>query len=134
MTGDAPSERRADTPYDRPTAAELVAAVREFLENDVMRATEGRVAFHARVAANVCALVERELAQSDEARDGARAALTPLLDPPPGPDVTIHAIETRLAAAIRTGTIPARDPAVLAAVRARVRTKLDVAHPGYAQE
>ena len=49
------------TLHDRPTAAELVAAVREYLERDVMTATEGRVAFHARVAVNVLGMVEREL-------------------------------------------------------------------------
>ena len=42
---------------------ELLEAVREFLTNDVMPSTDGRVSFHARVAANVVAIVERELAQ-----------------------------------------------------------------------
>ncbi len=50
------------TLHDAPSAAELVEAVREFLERDVMAATEGRVQFHARVAARVLATVERELA------------------------------------------------------------------------
>jgi hypothetical protein len=44
-----------------PSSAQLAAAVREFLEGDVMPATEGRVSFHARVAANVLAQLEREL-------------------------------------------------------------------------
>ncbi len=44
-----------------PTSAELVHAVREFLEQEVMPATEGRLSFHARVAVNVLAQVEREL-------------------------------------------------------------------------
>ena len=39
--------------FDRPTAAELVEAVREFLEGDVMDATNGRVRYLARVAAKV---------------------------------------------------------------------------------
>ena len=47
---------------DRPTAAELVQAIREFLEHDVMAATDGRVQFHARIAGRVLAMVERELA------------------------------------------------------------------------
>jgi hypothetical protein len=46
---------------DRPTAAELVGAVREFLERDVMAATDGRVQFHTRVAINALGMVEREL-------------------------------------------------------------------------
>jgi Domain of unknown function (DUF6285) len=44
-----------------PSTAELAQAVREFLEQEVMPATEGRVSFHARVAANVLAQIEREL-------------------------------------------------------------------------
>ncbi len=48
--------------HGRPTARELLAAVREYLLDDVLPATEGRVSFHARVAANVVAMVERELA------------------------------------------------------------------------
>lgn len=49
--------------HGRPTARELLAAVRDHLTEDVMPATSGRLAFHARVAANVLAIVERELAQ-----------------------------------------------------------------------
>ena len=44
-----------------PSSAELAQAVREFLEQEVMPATEGRLSFHARVAANVLAQIEREL-------------------------------------------------------------------------
>ena len=58
-----------------PTTAELVAAVREFLSDDVMPATEGRLQFHARVAANVLAQVERELALGPPADPAADAAL-----------------------------------------------------------
>ncbi|MER3453300.1 MAG: hypothetical protein C4344_06645, partial [Acidimicrobiia bacterium] len=49
-------------PYGRPSAVELLEAVREFLERDVMSAVEGRVRFHTRVAVNVLAMVGRELA------------------------------------------------------------------------
>jgi hypothetical protein len=44
-----------------PSGAELAHAVREFLEQEVMPATEGRLSFHARVAANVLKQIEREL-------------------------------------------------------------------------
>lgn len=50
---------------DRPTAMELLAAVRHFLETDVMPSMEGRRKFHTLVAANVLSIVEREL-QSEE--------------------------------------------------------------------
>jgi aminoglycoside phosphotransferase (APT) family kinase protein len=48
-------------PYGRPTASELLEAVREFLTGQVMPATSGQLAFHARVAANALAIVSREL-------------------------------------------------------------------------
>jgi aminoglycoside phosphotransferase (APT) family kinase protein len=51
----------APAPYGRPTASELLDAVREFLTGQVMPATTGQVAFHARVAANVLGIVAREL-------------------------------------------------------------------------
>ena len=56
---------------DRPTAAQLVTAVREFLERDVMGATDGRVNFHARVAVNVLNTVARELELGEGFREGA---------------------------------------------------------------
>jgi aminoglycoside phosphotransferase (APT) family kinase protein len=48
-------------PYGRPTASELLDAVRGYLTEQVMPATSGQLAFHARVAANALAIVAREL-------------------------------------------------------------------------
>jgi aminoglycoside phosphotransferase (APT) family kinase protein len=50
----------APAPYGRPTASELLDAVRGFLTDQVMPATTGQLAFHARVAANVLAIGARE--------------------------------------------------------------------------
>jgi len=69
---DAPvPEPAADEPtvYGRPTARELLAAVREFITDDVLP-QPGRVGFHGRVAANVLALVDRELAARPVERSG----------------------------------------------------------------
>ena len=48
-------------PHDRPTAAELVESVREWLERDVLAATNGRLQFHTRVAMNVLATFNMSL-------------------------------------------------------------------------
>ena len=85
-----------------PTTAELIAAVREFLESEVMPATEGGLRFHARVAANVLAQVERELELGRPA------------DP---------ASDAELCAAVRAGAD------VYDAVRASVVRKLRVSNP-----
>ncbi|MEO5874850.1 MAG: DUF6285 domain-containing protein, partial [Streptosporangiaceae bacterium] len=48
-------------PHDAPTAAQLLAAVREFLEREVVAGATGRLKFHGLVAANLLGMVEREL-------------------------------------------------------------------------
>ena len=107
--------------HDVPTAAQLVEAVREFLERDVMGATEGRVQFHTRVAVNALNIVQREL-ENGAARVAAhRAAL----------DRLGVADEAALAASIRNGDFDDRRDTVIEVLRATVRAKLEVANPGY---
>jgi aminoglycoside phosphotransferase (APT) family kinase protein len=60
------SEPRSEpAPYGRPTASELLDAVRGFLTEQVLAQSQdqaqGQLAFHARVAANALAIVAREL-------------------------------------------------------------------------
>jgi hypothetical protein len=115
---------------DRPDTAELVAAVREFLERDVMTATEGRVQFHTRVAVNVLNVVERELRLVPELEPGERARAAALL----GHDGDAAALERELAASIRSGALDDRIDEVSTHVRATVREKLLIANPGYLPE
>jgi aminoglycoside phosphotransferase (APT) family kinase protein len=61
-------------PHGRPTASELLEAVREYLLGSVMPATEGQLSFHARVAANVLAIVARELELGEPPSDTDLAA------------------------------------------------------------
>lgn len=103
----------------RPTAAELVAAVAEFLEGEVRATTSGAVNFHALVAANALRIVERELL--DETADDAAAALSAL-----GFDT-----EAEFAAAIRDGTFDARGDEVTTCLRTLVGHRLAISHPGY---
>ncbi len=108
--------------YGRPLAAELVAAVAEFLETDVRAATDGQVNFHSRVAANALRIVERELL--DESEVESRVTLAGLGFPD----------EEQLAAAIRAGELDERAGDVLSGLRTLVRNRLAVAHPGYDSE
>jgi hypothetical protein len=108
-------------PHDIPTAGQLVEAVREFLERDVMAATEGRVQFHTRVAVNVLGMVERELALGPAQAEEHRARLAALG----------YESEAELAAAIRSGALDDRRAEVSAFVRRTVEDKLRVANPKY---
>lgn len=105
--------------YGRPTARELVEAVREWVDGDVRSATEGRVAFHARVAANALAMVERQLALGPVHEAAHRAGLEALG----------HPDDASLAAAIRDGREDHRLEVVRDAVAHSVRAKLEVANP-----
>ncbi len=55
--------------FQHPSASELLKAVREFLLDSVVAQTSGAVSFHARVAANMLAIVERELALDGSATE-----------------------------------------------------------------
>jgi Domain of unknown function (DUF6285) len=112
---------------DRPTAEELVAAVREFLTHDVMPATDGRVRFHARVATNVLGMVERELSLGAALNEAEQARAVALL----GHDGDLAELERELAAGIRTGAFDDRLDDVRSHVRATVREKLLIANPRY---
>jgi hypothetical protein len=105
--------------YGRPTAAELVEAVAQFLAADVQPGLEGRVAFHARVAGNVLATVRRELLLSPPAAERHRARL----------DLLGCADDTALSRAIAERTLDDRWDEVVEAVRAAVRDRLLVANP-----
>jgi aminoglycoside phosphotransferase (APT) family kinase protein len=108
-------------PHASPTAVELVEAVRELLQDDVMAGTEGRVRFHARVGANVLGMVERELAlgPSQAAAHQERLAALGVAD------------DVELAAAIRAGSLGVADEEVVRSVAAAVADKLAVSNPDW---
>ena len=96
--------------------------MREFLERDVMAATEGRVQFHTRVAVNVLGIVERELdARARARRRRERAPRRRAARPRRRRPTTSSASSPP---AIRAGALDDRLDAVRAHVRATVREKL----------
>jgi hypothetical protein len=108
-------------PHDRPTATELVEAVAEWIRRSQVDGEIPPNPFHARVAANMLAIVERELALGPPQARAHTARLEQLgvVD------------DAELAAAIRSGALDARAVEVRALVWASVRDKLAVANPDY---
>lgn len=106
--------------HGRPTAAELVEAVREHLEGEVLPDGAPAGAFSVRVAAGALRIVERELATGDDDRRRHAERLAALGFPD----------DAALAGALRRGEVPpALLPAVRAAVLAGVEDALRVANP-----
>lgn len=109
------------TLHDLPSIQQLVEAVREWMERDVLTSTTGRVQFHTRVAINALAMVERELEMGSSQLVRHQEQLA---------DIG-YANDTELAAAIRRGDADCNIDQVVNVVRAAVVDKLAVANPGY---
>jgi hypothetical protein len=122
---------------DRPTAQELLEALRGFLERDVLPDATGRTRFHARVAVNVTRILERELSGEETAVRAEWSRLDALLgaEEPPATfgDLRdrLRARNTELAGAIRSGSLDDRWDDVVDAMAATVAEKLAIADPGY---
>lgn len=113
--------------YDPPSAAELVAAVRAFLEEHAMPALEGRAAFHARVASNALGIVERQLRLSPEHEASELGRLRELL----GRDGTLEELNRELCRRIRSGELSLETPGLGSHLRATTLAKLAVDQPRY---
>ncbi|MFL5404767.1 MAG: DUF6285 domain-containing protein [Myxococcales bacterium] len=130
---------------DRPTALELLEAVRLFLETEVAKtAADPRLRFRALVAANALSIASREVVldeapASSEARilhallgDAPRRRGRPSRSQSSSPAAEVaRALSAELCRRIRDGTAPAE---TIAAVRRIVEAKLATASPRYLQK
>ena len=114
----------------RPTAAELVDAVRAFLDDDLLPDLQGRQRFHARVAVNVLGIVARELRDGPAATADERDRLAAWFAP--GDEADSDELSRRLARAIRGGDLDIDDPDLLDHLRRTTASDLQIANPRYA--
>jgi Domain of unknown function (DUF6285) len=123
---------------DRPAAEELLRAVERFLEREVVPRLEGVPKFHARVAANVVAMVAREIETVDGHERGEWLRLAALLgddaEAPAEREARRAALVERneeLVRRIRAGEADAGPwrAQLLAHLRRTVAEKLEVARP-----
>jgi len=109
------------SPHDLPTAEQMLAAVGDWLSNDLIPTLDGAQRYHARVAANMLSIVGRELQFGHDHRRThlARLAEFGVAD------------DAELATAIRTGQMDDRLDEVAVAVKACLLDELSVNNPGY---
>ena len=107
-------------PFGRPSAAELVEAVGEYLDG-VLERSEGGARFEARVARNALGIAERELRLGGAfvAAHAARLAGLGWTD------------DAALAAALRSGALDAEWESIAPVLAASARDQLLVANPSY---
>jgi len=125
---------------DRPTAPELLDALAAMLFAEVREWVPRERRFQILVAANVCAVVARELRAGDEPSLADLALFRELLgrepaEPPVAdPAGEARAAATDLGAALRAGELDPRLDDAIAGLRDHVRRKLEIARPGYSED
>jgi hypothetical protein len=112
---------------DQPSMHELVAAVRDFLEQRAMPELKGHTAFHARVAANALGIVARELEQGAASGEAERGRLAKLL----GHDGALIDLNRELCTAIRGGRIDLDTPGLAEHMTLTTRDKVGIDQPNY---
>lgn len=115
-------------PSSLPQASELVAVVREFLERDILPESTGARWFNLRVAANVLAMVERELqlGQGLDAAEAERLKAFVAGD-------SREAMELALSDAIREGDIDWRTPGLAEHLLQSCEDALKINNPKWAR-
>jgi hypothetical protein len=122
---------------DRPTIDELLAAVENFLDTEIVPNVPGARGFHGRVAANAIRIVRRELEREDEQLAAEWAGLDAILGPSQRPEdrktlrTALGDRNAALCSLIRNGDADDSDLAarVQEHVRNVVRDKLRVTDP-----
>ena len=122
---------------DRPSAPELLDALAELLFADVREWVPRERRFQVLVAANLCAVLARELRAGREPTIADIELFEQLAagygGPVEGePEERARDAASELARAIRAGELDDELPAVMGHLRTHVRRKLEIARPGYA--
>jgi hypothetical protein len=104
-----------------PSSAELLEAVRELVRDEILPSLAGALAFEARVAVNILAIVERELqfGADNEAAHAQRLRSLCVQD------------DADLARAIRAGSFDDRLPELVSALHQQAVDRLRVDNPRY---
>jgi hypothetical protein len=124
---------------DRPDAPEVLDALAEFLFSDVREWAPRQKSFQVLVAANLCAILGRELRAGSEPLRQDLALLRELLGAAqPAEEVadadlreSVRAAEAELARRLRAGELDESLEGIADRLADHVRRKLDVARPGY---
>ena len=126
---------------DRPAAPELLDAVAEYLFAELRAEVPGEQRFRVLVAANICAVVARELRAGDQPAKEDLALLRELLGEGGESDLSgdelaaaVREAEAELARRLRSGGLDDRLDELGDRLGELVRRKLAVARPGYTGE
>jgi aminoglycoside phosphotransferase (APT) family kinase protein len=124
---EVPEAKPSQSSLDVPRADELLSSVRDFLRNDVMAATRGRINFLARVASNAADIVVRELEIGPAHRACEHQGLKTIL----GQSGDLETLRWQLVRGLRDGSIPLDLPGLGDHLRQTVVTQIAIDQPRY---
>jgi Domain of unknown function (DUF6285) len=115
---------------DRPTAPELLESVAEYLFGELRPEVPREQRFKVLVAANVCAVVAREIRAGEEPDRQDLELFSELL----GEDVDdVRAAAAELSRRLRSGELDERIDELGPRLEEHVRRQIEIARPGYAE-
>jgi aminoglycoside phosphotransferase (APT) family kinase protein len=120
------AQAAGDGAAEMPRIDELVKSVRDFLRNDVMGSTEGRIQFMARVAGNSLDVVLRDGTLGPAARAAERARLETMFG-----QGDLTDLRWRLVNGLRDGSIALDAPGLAEHLRATVVNQVAIDQPRY---
>jgi len=110
-----------------PTSANLLATMADLLENELLPALPSSLQHKARVAANVCRILERQELLEPASAQREHALLTKVL----GHDGDSEDLSAELATKLRSSSDPDFDRRAWEAIVSIVRDDLAIAKPGH---
>jgi hypothetical protein len=113
---------------DRPTAPELLESVAEYLFGELRPEVPREQRFKVLVAANICAVVAREIRAGEEPDAEDLALFNDLLG---GDASDVHAAAAELSRRLRSGELDDRIDELTPRLEEHVRRKIHIARPGY---
>lgn len=114
---------------NKPTAADLIQAVRQHLEEKVQPKLQGTDVFYLRIALNALSMVERELREGPALAEADRKELLALLGS--GSDSDAEAL---LMEKLKSGELDVNSEGLLDYLVARTQRRLSVDNPRYKHE
>lgn len=117
-------------PSSLPSASDIVAVVRDFLEAEILPDLAGDKRFNVKVAVNLLAAVERELRMgpsADAAEISRLAAFVAI-------DGSLDQKNRRLSDAIRAGVLASDDPKLLDHLRSTMLDALRINNPKWLRD
>ncbi len=115
--------------HDQPSVAELVQAVKNFIDETASPNLSGHAAFHARVASNALATVLRDIEQRPRSEASERARLIALLSV--SEEMSTTDMNAELSTRIRDRALTAETPGLLAHLKATTMDQVEIDQPRY---